>query len=61
MAATKGCLKLGRKPPCRRSVSFRTGDDADEVHPADDWDRTPVDVAQKLSYEYVRPLWLLRC
>lgn len=40
------------RPQCRRSVSFR-GKDADEVHPADDWDRTPVDVSAKLTYECV--------
>lgn len=43
------------RPLCTRTVSFADKSD-DEIHPADDWDRTPVDIAQRLSYEYVRPL-----
>ncbi|KAL5531474.1 hypothetical protein ACEPAG_4351 [Sanghuangporus baumii] len=41
------------RPKCTHRVSFKC---EDEVHTADDWDRTPVDVAHKLSYEDILEL-----
>ena len=51
----KSCLKrTPARPPCGpRSVSFRDGEDNANVHLADEWDRSPVDVVSKLTYEYV--------
>lgn len=42
------------RPPLSdsRTVSFRDKT-TDEVHQADDWDRTPVDVTPRLTYECV--------
>ena len=42
------------RPPCHRQVSFRDSCEF-EVHTADDWDRSPVDINPNLSYEYVSP------
>ena len=54
----KGCLKSSRATRTsmssqHRSVSFREKD-SDEVYTADDWDRSPVDLTPKLTYEFVR-------
>ncbi|KAL5537101.1 hypothetical protein ACEPAF_924 [Sanghuangporus sanghuang] len=46
-------LQSTPRPKCTHRVSFRC---EDEVHTADDWDRTPVDVAHKLSYEDILEL-----
>ncbi|KLO08041.1 hypothetical protein SCHPADRAFT_1001191 [Schizopora paradoxa] len=57
----KSCLKqrdvaaTSKRPCCSRTVSFR-GQDLDEIHPADDWDRSPVDVNTKLSYDDILEL-----
>jgi hypothetical protein len=60
-ACVKSCLKSSRatrhqRPDApHRSVSFRERD-SDEVYIADDWDRSPVDLTPKLTYEFVRSL-----
>ncbi|KAH8116228.1 hypothetical protein DFH11DRAFT_1827785 [Phellopilus nigrolimitatus] len=43
------------RPTCSRTVSFLEKD-ADEVHIADDWDRSSVDVTPKLSYDDILEL-----
>ncbi len=50
----KSCLKhnASKRPGCSRTVSFR-GQDSDEIHPADEWDRSPIDAISKLTYECV--------
>lgn len=48
--AAKREASSSARPAIRRNVSFR-GQDADEIHAADDWDRSPVDVTPKLTYE----------
>ncbi|EJD07357.1 uncharacterized protein FOMMEDRAFT_16057 [Fomitiporia mediterranea MF3/22] len=42
-------LKFDARPQWKRNVSFREKSE-DEIHTADDWDRSPVDVAAKLTY-----------
>ena len=48
--AAKREVASSARPTARRNVSFR-GQDSDEVHAADEWDRSPVDVTPKLTYE----------
>ena len=47
-----GSSCVGGLPPClRKTVSFCQKDDGlEEFYQADDWDRTPLPVAPKLSY-----------
>lgn len=51
MAETPTPGECARHPPLRKMVSFCADEELEEVFEVEDWDRSPLPVTPKLSYE----------